>query len=120
MSTTPRPPPTFNSKGERRFRHQVLGYPVTDEWLQERSMKLYGTREKTDEAAMMMATVPGFEHRVLRIVYAPKTDDEMICFPLADNSTLESMRRVPPKHELEGMRELTGQTGSPLWYDVAC
>lgn len=82
-------------------------------------MKRYGTKKKTAQAAIMLLVCPGFEHGILRLVYHPKTGKLMHCVPLADNSTYACMKRVVPKEELDVMREHTGSSGEPLWYDVA-
>ncbi len=71
MSTTPHPLPPRDPRLRHRFRHQVLGYPVNDEWLENRAIELGGERWETVKAAGMMRAVPGFEHSTLRLVYHP-------------------------------------------------
>jgi len=119
MSVNPSPLPSNNPMRRHLFCHQVLGYPVNDEWLEKRAIQLTGKRWETVKAAGMMRAVPGFEHSTLRLVYHPVNRDEtMLCIAMAENTSTALMQDLP-EELVERMRKHTGHSGRPLWYDIA-
>lgn len=118
MATTPAPFPVYTVHGRhnRGFRHQVLGFPMTMEWLKKRSMELFGT-DDIYRAAMRL--IVDFEiDRPLHAVYDSKTDEIMLILSMAENLSPATVRD-PPEKEVEWFRNYLGVTGRPLWYDVS-
>ncbi|KLO16020.1 hypothetical protein SCHPADRAFT_995395 [Schizopora paradoxa] len=119
MSETPAPLPIYNAAGRRNrgFRHQVLGYPMTPEWLTKRSMELFGKKNNFFGAAAK--TVADFKHnRTVHAVYDRKTKEYALVVALAENVTPGTLRE-PPEEECEWFRQYLGVEGKPLWYNVS-
>ena len=115
MSETPAPFPVYNPDGRRNrnFRHQVLGYPMTYEWLKKRSMELKGKEDFFFAASKALADFN--RNRILRAIYNRKTKEYAMVIPLADNV---APMQDPPEEECEWFRNYLGVEGKPLWYDV--
>lgn len=120
MSTTPAPLPVYNAAGRRNrgFRHQVLGYRMSYEWLEKRSKELYGSEDPINipRAAFRIVIDAGVS-RPLHAVYDRETKEHALVFSLGENTTPEIMQE-PPEKTVEWVRNFLGATGRPLWYDV--
>ncbi|KLO16019.1 hypothetical protein SCHPADRAFT_901843 [Schizopora paradoxa] len=117
MSATPAPFPEFIVAGRRNrsFRHQVLGYPIPNEWLEKRSMELIG---KVDiYRAVTQALIDFGSNRPLRGVYDRKNNEYMYVISMGENLAPATVRD-PPEEECEWFRNYFGVEGKPLWYDV--
>lgn len=121
MSATPAPFPAFIVAGRRNrsFRHQVLGYPMSNKWLEKRSMELIG---KVDVYRAAKRALVDFgkdfgTSRPLRGVYDSKNDEYLYVISMGENVAPATVRD-PPEEECEWFRNYFGVEGKPLWYDV--
>ncbi|KLO16022.1 hypothetical protein SCHPADRAFT_926797 [Schizopora paradoxa] len=109
MSKRPIPPPGYTVRGRKvareEFRHQVLGYPMTVEWLLKRSKELFG-REDIFAAAWQLKLDSG-HHRTLHAVYDEKKDEYMLVLSMGENVSMATLRR-PPEEECEWFKKYLG------------
>jgi len=98
-------------KRRRRFVHKVLTYPVSYEWLKQRSTELWGA-PSTKRTIQHLQLHSGQPQRMLQSVYNKETGDILIRVPLADNTWPKEIQ-IPSAKDVETMRNYIGATGEP-------